>query len=79
MDDFRFHPGVYLRELMVWRDLSAEQLAREMRLPDRAIVELTHARRSIDRRTSERLADYFGNSAQFWLDLQAQFDRCQHS
>ena len=78
MEEYRFHPGVYLRELLIWHDLSAEQLAREMQLPDCAIVELTRARRSIDRATSERLADYFGNSAQFWLDLQRGFDLRAH-
>ncbi|MGD2172486.1 MAG: HigA family addiction module antitoxin [Gammaproteobacteria bacterium] len=76
MDEYRFHPGTYLRELLIWHDMSAEQLAQEMQLPGHAIVDLTRARRSVDRATSERLADYFGNSAQFWLDLQRGFDRC---
>ena len=75
MNGHRFHPGVYLRELLIWHDLSAEELAREMRLPGRAVVDLIRARRSVDRATSERLADFFGNSAQFWLDLQRGFDR----
>lgn len=70
-----FHPGVYLRELMIWRDLSPGELASAMQVPDREIVDLTCARRRIDRVTSQRLADYFGNSAQFWLDLQRGFDR----
>jgi addiction module HigA family antidote len=71
-----FHPGVYLRELMIWHDLSPGELARAMRMADREIVDLTRARRGIDRDTSQKLADYFGNSAQFWLDLQRGFDRC---
>ena len=75
MHGHRFHPGAYLRELMIWHDLSAEELAREMHLPDHAVVELTRARRNVDRAISERLAGYFGNSAQFWLDLQRGFDR----
>lgn len=75
MNQNHFHPGVYLRELMIWHDLSAAELARAMQIPDRAIVDLTRARRGIDQATSERLACYFGNSAQFWLDLQRGFDR----
>ena len=78
MNEKYFHPGAYLRELLIWRDLSAEELAREICIPDRAVVELIRARRSIDRATSERLADYFGNSAQFWLDMQRGFDRHLH-
>lgn len=75
MNENHFHPGVYLRELMIWHDLSAGDLASAMRVPDREIVDLTRARRKIDRATSQGLADYFGNSAQFWLDLQRSFDR----
>ena len=69
------HPGAYLRELLIWHDLSAEQLAREIDLPCRAIIELTAARRGIDTTISKGLAGYFGNSAQFWLELQDRFDR----
>jgi len=69
------HPGAYLRELLIWRHLSAEDLAREIDVPGRTIVELTAARRSVDRDLSRGLAAYFGNSAGFWLDLQARFDR----
>lgn len=69
------HPGAYLQELLIWRQLSAEELAREIDVPCRAIVDLTSARRGIDATTSERLAGFFGNSAHFWLDLQSRFDR----
>jgi len=69
------HPGAFLQELLIWHHLSAEDLAREIAVPRRAIVELTAARRSIDHDLSSGLAEYFGNSAQFWLELQARFDR----
>lgn len=71
------HPGVYLRELLIWHAISPEELARRTEIPPGAIVELTAARRPIDRRISQGLAGYFGNSAQFWLDLQARFDERQ--
>jgi len=69
------HPGAYLRELLIWHDISAEELARKTDLSCAAIVELTAARRSIDVPISRGLAGYFGNSAQYWLDLQSRFDR----
>jgi addiction module HigA family antidote len=71
------HPGIYLRELLLWHAISAEELARKTAIPPGAIVELTAARRPVDRRISQGLAGYFGNSAQFWLELQARFDRRQ--
>jgi addiction module HigA family antidote len=33
-----------------------------------------NGRRSITADTAVRLGRYFGNSAQFWLDLQGQYD-----
>jgi addiction module HigA family antidote len=33
-----------------------------------------NGRRSITADTAVRLGRYFGNRAQFWLDLQAQYD-----
>jgi addiction module HigA family antidote len=33
-----------------------------------------NGRRSITADTAVRLSRYFGNSAQFWLDLQGQYD-----
>jgi addiction module HigA family antidote len=71
----RHHPGAYLQELLIWHRVSAEELAREIEVPSRAIVELAAARRPVDRDLSRGLAAYFGNSAGFWLDLQARFDR----
>ncbi len=75
MRQTRHHPGAYLQELLIWHQISAEELAREIEVPSRAIVELTAARRPIDPDLSRGLAGYFGNSARFWLDLQARFDR----
>ena len=74
MTEPNHHPGAYLRELLIWHSLSPEELALRTAIPAGAIVELTAARRPIDRRISQGLAGYFGNSAQFWLDLQARFD-----
>lgn len=75
MIDTGRHPGAYLRELLIWHRVSAAELARKTAIPRSAIVELTEARRGIDQLISEGLAGYFGNSAQFWLDLQRGFDR----
>ena len=53
------HPGAYLQELLIWHQLSAEDLAREIDVPCRAIVDLTSARRGIDATISEGLAGFF--------------------
>jgi antitoxin HigA-1 len=43
-------------------------------VPSGRITDILNARRSITADTALRLGRYFGNSPQFWLDLQGQFD-----
>jgi antitoxin HigA-1 len=68
------HPGRLLRRELVARDLSANRLAINLGVPSGRITDILNGRRSISADTALRLGRYFGNSAQFWLDLQGQFD-----
>jgi hypothetical protein len=43
-------------------------------VPSGRITDILNARHSIAADTAVRLGRYFGNSAQFWLDLQSQYD-----
>ena len=70
-----FHPGAYLRELLIWRHLGFEEFAELSGIPKAAITDIVARRRRIDRAVSEGLADFFGNSSQFWLELQKNYDR----
>jgi addiction module HigA family antidote len=56
------------------RNLSANRLAIDLGVPSGRITDILNGRRSITADTALRLARYFGNSAQFWLDLQSQHD-----
>jgi addiction module HigA family antidote len=56
------------------RNLSANRLAIDLGVPSGRVTDILNGRRSISADTALRLARYFGNSAQFWLDLQSQFD-----
>jgi antitoxin HigA-1 len=68
------HPGRLLRRELTARDLSANRLAINLGVPSGRITDILNGRRSISADTALRLGRYFGNSAQFWLDLQGQFD-----
>jgi addiction module HigA family antidote len=61
------------RELSA-RGLSANRLALDLGVPSGRITDILNGRRSITADTAVRLGHYFGNSAQFWLDLQGQYD-----
>jgi addiction module HigA family antidote len=68
------HPGRLLKRELVARKLSANRLARDLGVPSGRITDIINGRRSITADTAVRLGRYFGNSAQFWLDLQSQHD-----
>jgi addiction module HigA family antidote len=68
------HPGRLLKRELAARALSANRLALDLGVPSGRITDILNARRSITADTAVRLGRYFGNSAQFWLDLQSQHD-----
>ena len=68
------HPGRLLRRELEARWLSASRLALDLGVPSGRITDILNGRRSITAETAVRLGRYFGNGAQFWLDLQSQHD-----
>ncbi|HZL59829.1 MAG TPA: HigA family addiction module antitoxin [Stellaceae bacterium] len=68
------HPGRLLRRELRSRGLSANRLALELGVPSGRITDILNGRRSITADTAVRLGRFLGNGAQFWLDLQGQYD-----
>ena len=68
------HPGRLLKRELSARELSANRLALDIGVPSGRITDILNGRRSITADTAVRLGRYFGNSPQFWLDLQSQYD-----
>jgi addiction module HigA family antidote len=68
------HPGRLLKRELAARELSANRLSLDIGVPSGRITDILNGRRSITADTAVRLGRYFGNSAQFWLDLQSQYD-----
>ena len=69
------HPGeVLLEEFLKPMALSQNRLALAIGVPARRINEIVLGSRRITADTALRLARYFGNSAQFWLGLQMDYD-----
>jgi addiction module HigA family antidote len=68
------HPGRVLRRELDARGLSANRLAIDLGVPSGRITDILNGRRSITAETAIRLGRYFANRAQFWLDLQSQYD-----
>ncbi len=69
------HPGeVLLEEFLKPMSMSQNRLALDIGVPPRRINEIILGKRSITADTALRLARYFGNSPQFWLGLQTDYD-----
>src|ERR1700694_165170 len=69
------HPGEILREeFMKPLEISINQLARDLRVPVTRMSEIVNERRGITADTALRLARYFNNSVQFWMNLQKSYE-----
>lgn len=68
------HPGEILKDEMEERGLSANALARALRVPPNRISAIVNGQRSITADTAHRLARYFGTSPQMWMNLQMDHD-----
>ncbi len=69
------HPGeVLFEEFLKPLNISQNQLGRDLGVSARRINEIIHGKRSVTADTALRLARYFGNSPQFWLGLQVDYD-----
>ena len=68
-------PGEMLKEeFLAEYGLSQNQLAKAIGISPNRITEIINDRRRITADTAVRLALYFGNSAEFWLNLQTHYD-----
>jgi addiction module HigA family antidote len=72
---YSIHPGDILKtEFMDPLGLSSYRLAKELHVSAPRVNDLVRGKRSITADTAMRLSRYFGNSTQFWLNLQNKHD-----
>ena len=68
-------PGMMLKEeFLAEYGLSQNQLAKAIGISPNRIAEIVHNRRRISADTAVRLSLYFGNSPEFWMNLQTHYD-----
>jgi antitoxin HigA-1 len=72
---FAIHPGEILKEeFMVPLSLTAYRLAKEIHVPVPRVNDIVRGKRAITADTAIRLGIYFGLPAQFWMNLQTDYD-----
>lgn len=69
------HPGEILREeFMVPLQITSYRLAKETNIQATRISQIMHEKRSISPDTALRLSKFFGNSPDFWLGIQMEYE-----
>ena len=69
------HPGEQLREeFMKPLGLTAYRLAKDIGVPVTRVQAIVNERRAITGDTALRLGRYFGTTAEFWLNMQRDYD-----
>ena len=69
------HPGeILLNDFLEPLEITQYRLARDIKIDPRRISLIVQGERAITADTALRLARYFGNSPQFWLGLQLDYD-----
>ena len=69
------HPGEILNEeFLLPLNITQYRLAKEIGVDARRIHSIVRGERSITAETALLLSRFFGNSAQFWIGLQSQYD-----
>ena len=69
------HPGEILNEEFLGpMDVTQYRLAKAIGVDPRRIHAIVHGQRAITAETALLLSRFFGNSPQFWMGLQSQFD-----
>jgi len=63
-----------LEEFLQQLNITAYRLAKETNIPQTRISEIIKKKRRITADTALRFGRYFGNSPEFWLGLQNDFD-----
>jgi len=69
------HPGeILLEDFLKPLGISANKLARELRVPSNRIVKIVNGERGITADTALRLARFFNMTPDFWMNLQSHYD-----
>lgn len=64
---------ILLEEFLKPLEISQEQLARDIDVPKSRISRIVSGKCSITEDTALRLGEFFGNTPQFWLNLQNEY------
>ena len=68
------HPGEILADELKEIGLTAKKLADVIEVPPNRLYQLLAGKRNVTADTALRLSQYFGMSADFWMNLQSAYE-----
>src|SRR5512137_2442701 len=68
------HPGEILADELEEIGLSAKKLAEVIEVPPNRLYQILAGKRNVTADTALRLGQYFGMSADFWMNLQSAYE-----
>jgi addiction module HigA family antidote len=68
------HPGEILADELKEIDLTAKKLADVIEVPPNRLYQILAGKRNMTADTALRLSQYFGMSADFWMNLQSAYE-----
>lgn len=68
------HPGKHLQEILEEYGLTQYRLAKELEIQQTRIMHIIRGERAITADTAIRLGQFFGTSAEMWMNLQQHYD-----
>jgi addiction module HigA family antidote len=68
------HPGEILADELLEIGLSAKKLADVIEVPPNRLYQILAGKRNLTADTALRFAQYFGTSADFWMNLQSAYE-----
>lgn len=73
-DEIAFHPGYYLKEMVMESGLTQEDYAEQCGINLQKLEHLLNGNQSLTIDLAKRLADISGTSVAYWLNLQKRYD-----
>ena len=73
-DQLAFHPGYYLKEIVVEWGVSQEEFAKRLDTTPKTLSKIINGEQRLSANIALKLSRMLGTSAQYWLNIQAAFD-----
>ncbi len=68
------HPGEVLAQKLEVLGVTPTELARQLQVPANRMTQIINGKRAITSDSALRLAHWFGDDAEFWMNLQVRHD-----